>query len=213
VTYFEESNPKLADANLHPFLFHGTRIAMAHNGTLFGFEQMKFHLLPYIKDCYSEQISGTTDSEWIYALLLSQIKTPDPDLHQIIEALEQSLGIIRRLREQHDIKVSSGVNLFLSDGIHLLATRFAFDFGRYVTPVAPTLFNFQSLWFTMGTDYGLHAGEWRMASGERRVDSLLIASEPLTRDTTTWIEVPEYTLVAATKSEDGIKIGFKDLDH
>ena len=34
--------------------------------------------------------------------------------------------------------------------------------------------------------------------GAGKADSMLLASEPLTRDVSTWVEVPEYSLVYAT---------------
>ena len=36
-----------------------------------------------------------------------------------------------------------------------------------------------------------------MVGGDETADSLIIASEPLTHDTTTWLEVPEYSLLYA----------------
>jgi glutamine amidotransferase len=41
--------------------------------------------------------------------------------------------------------------------------------------------------------------------------SLLIASEPLTVDTTTWLEVPEYSMITATRTSDG-SLEFEALD-
>jgi predicted glutamine amidotransferase len=34
-------------------------------------------------------------------------------------------------------------------------------------------------------------------------ESLLIASEPLTADTSTWLEMPEYSLLRVVLNEDG----------
>jgi len=39
----------------------------------------------------------------------------------------------------------------------------------------------------------LHEEEWRMTGGAEHADSIIVASEPLTRDTSTWVEVPEYS--------------------
>ena len=40
-----------------------------------------------------------------------------------------------------------------------------------------------------------------MLGGSTHADSIIIASEPLTRDTSSWVEVPEYgMLVADTQS-------------
>jgi hypothetical protein len=57
--------------------------------------------------------------------------------------------------------------------------------------------NFLSLWYTAGRGYGLHDGEWKMTGGAEHADSILIASEPLTRDVASWVEVPEYSLLHA----------------
>ena len=42
--------------------------------------------------------------------------------------------------------------------------------------------------------------------------SLLIASEPLTVDTSTWLEVPEYTMITAARSAGGLDFETFDLD-
>src|SRR5262249_27042620 len=66
----------ISEANLHPFLFEGACLALAHNGQLARFDEVKFELLPFIKPELAQKVRGSTDSEWIYALLLSQL--PDP---------------------------------------------------------------------------------------------------------------------------------------
>src|SRR5580658_4134864 len=57
--------------NVHPFIFENTNIALAHNGILTNFDKMKYHLIEYINPLYLKDIRGSTDSEWIYAILLS----------------------------------------------------------------------------------------------------------------------------------------------
>ena len=74
--------------------------------------------------------------------------------------------------------------------------RYCFDFGRYPTEDASKLheanLTFLSLWYTLGRDYALHEDEWKMTGGAENADSILVASEPLTRDTSSWVELPEY---------------------
>jgi glutamine amidotransferase len=41
--------------------------------------------------------------------------------------------------------------------------------------------------------------------------SIIIASEPLTADTTTWIELPEYTLIIANLENKNIRIVSEDI--
>ena len=55
--------------------------------------------------------------------------------------------------------------------------------------------SFLSLWYTVGRDYALHGSEWQMTGGAQHADSILIASEPLTRDVASWVELPEYSVL------------------
>ena len=41
--------------------------------------------------------------------------------------------------------------------------------------------------------------------GDGPVRSLLIASEPLTVDVSTWLEVPEYSMITAQRTADGAR--------
>ena len=74
-----------------------------------------------------------------------------------------------------------------------------YHIGRYPTEdparVHEANFNYLSLWYTAGRDYGLHDGEWKMTGGAANADSILVASEPLTRDVASWVEVPEYSIL------------------
>ena len=194
--------------NIHPFRYPGFRLAMAHNGDLAEFSKMKFQLLEYIKPEIAAQISGNTDSEWVYALLMSHVKDPtdklDPD--SILSAVTTTLEIIRNEREKLGITTSSSLNLFLCDGNDLVATRFTFDFGCYGAAVHEADFNYLSLWYTLGRDYGYHDEEWKMVGGPAGADSVIVASEPLTRDVSTWIEVPEYSILYVKTEAGGHKV-------
>ena len=88
------------------------------------------------------------------------------------------------------------MNLFITNGRQLVATRYCFDFGCYgiddPSRVHEANVNFLSLWYTLGRDYALHDGEWKMVGGAENADSIIVASEPLTKDITAWVELPEY---------------------
>ena len=201
VAYSTEVN--ISDQNVHPFCFAGCRVAMAHNGDLYRIAEMKPDLLRYIKPAIAQQIAGSTDSEWIYALLLSQLADPtgQSDGGELIRAVEDTLSILRDVRAKHGIAISSSVNLFITNGVQALGVRYCFDFGCYRTEgpekVHEANLSFLSLWYTTGREFGLHEDEWKMIGGEQMANSLIIASEPLTRDTATWLEVPEYSIVYA----------------
>jgi glutamine amidotransferase len=184
--------------NVHPFQFEGLPWALAHNGDLAGIQDMKPLLATSIRPQYLPKIRGTTDSEWIYAVFVSQLKdaTRAAPEAEVFGAIEKTLGIIRAARDELGIAQSSSVNLFIANGAQLAAVRYCFDFGCYRTEDAARVheanLSFLSLWYTLGRDYGLHEGEWKMSGGAEQAQAILVASEPLTRDTAAWVELPEY---------------------
>src|SRR5262249_30800735 len=73
-------NATVGEQNLHPFFYKGYRLALAHNGHLAAFDRMRFALVEHIRPEIARLIRGNTDTEWIYALLLSQIEDPRAEL-------------------------------------------------------------------------------------------------------------------------------------
>jgi glutamine amidotransferase len=208
-------NEVVTEANLHPFRFPGAGVALAHNGHLREFARMRYDLLPHVRPELAERIEGTTDSEWVYALVLSQLEDPYglPEVDELAEATASVLRLLREVRGRHGIDTSSPVNLSLTTGEALVATRLSFDYGWYPDEDAllETDLPYVSLWYTVGGEYVQHAdGASMTASDDPR--SLLIASEPLTLDTSTWLEVPEYTMITAARTVDGIQYETRDLD-
>jgi len=185
----------------HPFCYDGTRTALAHNGDLFRYDDMKVALLAHMRPEVTRRIAGSTDSEWIYALLLSQLDDPAglAGCDEIIRAVERTLEIITDVRRRCGIDISSSMNLFIANGSSVAAVRYCFDFGCFPTDapshVHEANLSFLSMWYTTGREFGFHEGEWKMIGGETEANSLIIASEPLTYDTATWLEVPEYSLI------------------
>jgi len=213
VSYSE--NQVVSAQNVHPFMFRGTGVALAHNGALIEFEKMKFDLLEFITPPFQEYIHGTTDSEWIYAVFISQLKMLNPqekyETNNIMQAILNTFKILQRVRHKHNISTASPVNLFITNGEFIAATRFVFDFGWQPFDAAPsTHFAYHSLWYTYGESYGYYDKQYQMKP-EGAKKSIIIASEPLTADTTTWIEVPEYTMLVARRENDEIEITSQDI--
>lgn len=204
----------VSDQNVHPFIFQHTNVVLAHNGSLADFDHMRYDLLDYVKDDYKKEIHGTTDSEWIYAVFLSQL--PEPlatyNTNDIIKAIIETLKILHQVRLKHKIAITSPVNLVISNGEFIAATRFVFDYGWQPLDTPPsTHFSYHSLWYTYGESYGFYDNEYKMKWGNQK-NSIIIASEPLTEDTTTWIELPEYTLIVAYREQGEIKIISQDIN-
>jgi len=205
----------VSETNLHPFRFTGAEVALAHNGHLREFARMRYDLVRHIRPELAQSISGTTDSEWIYALVLSQLEDPHgvPETSELADAGAAALRIIREVRALHGIDTSSPVNLFLATSRSLVATRFSFDYGWYPEEdsLLETDLPYCSLWYTVGGEYVERNGASAMAASDTP-RSLLIASEPLTLDTSTWLEVPEYSMITAERTTDGLDFETLDLD-
>ena len=114
VTYGEHE--MVAETNLHPFRFHGADVALAHNGHLRDFARMRYDLVRHFRPELAERIEGTTDSEWIYALALSQLEDPYgvPEPRELADAAAATLRLLREVRARHGIDTSSPVNMCLT---------------------------------------------------------------------------------------------------
>lgn len=202
----------VSEQNIHPFKFEDVDIVLAHNGALAEFEKMKFALLDYIKPEYQKNIKGTTDSEWIYAVYLSQLANVGKkfEVEDIANGFVKTLEILQKVRKKHDIAITSPVNLFISNGEFIAATRFVLDYGWHSPEKISTHFAYHSLWYTYGESYGFYDGKYKMKDGGAK-SSIIIASEPLTEDTTTWIEVPEYSFIIAWRKDEEIEIFSQDI--
>lgn len=195
------SSVQINEQNVHPFKFDRVPLAMAHNGDLAGFRTMRFDLAEQVRPELAPHIQGSTDSEWIYALVVSGLEDPyrvaEPE--ELLAAIRRALAIVREVRARHGLTRSSSANLIFCDGINLVAVRYTFDFGRFDHARLQGTMQFLSMWYTFGRDYGLHDDEWKLVGGAANADSIVVASEPLTRDFSTWIEVPEYSALVVRR--------------
>jgi predicted glutamine amidotransferase len=185
---------------LHPFLYPGCSVALAHNGDLHDFADLRPWLQTEIKPAINRLLRTTLDSEWIYALLLSRLADPGAEHNatELAQALVDTLAIIAAARKRAGQRSSSSANLFVADANNIVAARYCFDFGCAAADTRPGMAPapYLSLWYSLGQRYGCHEGEWKLIGGRGQPRAVLLASEPLTRDTSTWLEVPEYSLVA-----------------
>jgi predicted glutamine amidotransferase len=120
----------ISEQNLHPFIYPGMTLAMAHNGNLYDFPAMRYALISHIRKEILSLIRGNTDSEWIYALLMSRFEEPTAPhtSAEIALAVQEMLEVLRQVRASHNIDISSSVNLFISNPNCLVAARFGSPF-------------------------------------------------------------------------------------
>lgn len=204
--------------NNHPFCFPDCKITLAHNGDLTRFSEMKAYLVPHISPKLMGLMAGTTDSEWLYALILSQLQDPTDyiDPAEIKQAVEAAFRIVRDVRRKCGIDTCSSANLYITDGRRVIAVRYCFNFGHYPVDSPDSVREFHlsylSLWYTLGREYGYHDGEWKTIGGSEAANTVIVASEPLTEDISTWLEVPEYSMMSASALEGKTQVSVDYLD-
>ncbi|KTD24554.1 class II glutamine amidotransferase [Legionella maceachernii] len=201
----------VSEQNVHPFKFDDTCFALAHNGSLAHMERLKVALVKYIKPQLMSMIKGTTDSEWVYVLFLSQFKDyrENVPMEEAFQAIVNTFEILGKARKECGIEEASPVNLFITNGEYLFVTRFVFNFGCNTSNVQKAFLEYHSLWLTVGESYSIVNGIYKMhGTGIRR--NILFASEPLSTDRTTWIELPEYSITQAWIQEE--EVNFRTFD-
>ncbi len=200
----------VAPQNLHPFQFPGAPFALAMNGDLDRFSEMRLDVANAASPDWLRWVRGTTDTEMLYALTLSRLPDrSDPSIgpEDVALAVTHALEDVREIRSKRGIDTQSAANLVLGNGKWLVATRFTYDYGWY--PAEDSFFaaerrhDFLSMWVTKGSGYGFHDSSWGMEADDP-VDSLVVASEPLTAEATSWYEVPAYSITVAERHSGGV---------
>ena len=155
---------ELSRANCHPFSWN--KYLFMHNGTVFGFEKIRRTLRRDLSDAAYNMIKGSTDSEHIFALFVDKIsKINKPGPREMKDALLGAIAEIERLKIEAGVTEPSTMNLVLSDGTTLIATRYVSE-GE----------DSNSLYYVETGRYFCREGMCQMNVGS---DAFLVVSEPL----------------------------------
>ncbi len=178
----------VTELNCHPFQFE--QFLWMHNGKIADFKKIRRRLRAHLDDDSYDLIQGTTDSEHVFALFLTQLREHlnDYNLDTLRRALRSTVRTLEGWLEEANVSADSHLNFCLTDGHSILATR-------YVTnPDAQA----QSLYTARGQRFELREDQYRMISDGDRTDAVIIASEPLTSDRSDWEAVPVNHFVSVS---------------
>jgi predicted glutamine amidotransferase len=160
--------------NCHPYR-HG-RWLFVHNGLINDFHTVRRELMLAVDPALFANIQGSTDSEVLFHLALTNGLEDDP-----LAALERTIGFVEAVAERHGIEHAIQASIGVSDGESLWAVRYS------------TEGNSRTL-FTSADAHALkqlHPENPRLQllSDEDR----LVVSEPLIDLPGAWHELPEST--------------------
>lgn len=113
--------------NAHPFKVG--RLLFCHNGHVEDFMKIKRALHALLTDEAYSQVQGTTDSESVFALIVSNLDDPyrtrpfEPEA--LVNAVQKTIAQIEQLLAQHEVHQGfTTLNLCLTDGNTVVVSRF-----------------------------------------------------------------------------------------
>lgn len=179
------------EPNCHPFQYKN--LLMMHNGVIGDFAAVKRALRTRLSDETYAWIEGQTDTEHFFALFLDRLlerKREGYDHHDIVDALRRAIRDLRAIFEQVGSLAHSYLNLAVTDGRCIVASRY--DTDVYVE--SPTLYHSE------GGRYLCFDGVCRMMpSADPAEHAVLVVSEKLTTNAGEWHLVPEEHFVVVTE--------------
>lgn len=203
----------------HPF--RCGRFLFMHNGSVGGFNRIRRDLLDLLPDpMFSFAITNSCiDSVCLFAVFLALLpsKPTEPSTPSAMkESVEQMISTICFLLDKEKIEETTLINIVVSDGECIVATRFvtnaqelAYESGKSPavpiprgesSPAMPA-----SLYFATGTAWQQEKdmlGEFRMTHRDKRTDICIVTSEPLTSNPEDWMPVPRNTMILITPAID-----------
>jgi glutamine amidotransferase len=198
-------NTGISHPNCHPF--KAGRLLFCHNGRIDQFTSIRRRFLEQVSDEAFENIRGTTDSECIFALILTNLdndgsmegspyaQTKSYGSKRLVAALKKTLHQIERFMEQVGMTQGySTCNFSLTDGNTMVATRFC-DKSPDIPP--------PSLYFAFGTAQHLYH-ELTNEKAELLLASDKASSEDSEKDETASIDSDDSGSNASTYDEKAI---------
>lgn len=204
----------IAQSNCHPFKFG--RLLFMHNGGIAHFDQIKYSILHSIQHTSASYVRGTTDSEHAGALLVHYLGDPNAvhDGHALKGAMLKMMSHLVGLIRWQEAKMSptsphhqptqhqtceghmpSSLNFAVTDGRVVIATRY-----RDSKEQDPPSLYYSEAQQMIDEDGAASPMCWKYPS-KRLIDSIVISSEPLTKDESAWKLVPRNHLLVVTNSQ------------
>lgn len=178
---------RASEANCHPFV--SGKYTFMHNGVVAEFPRHRRAWLEMLTEESFLATEGTTDTECLFGIFMDHVQRMEkPDADALAQALAATIETV--VEKQAQLGASARLNLAVTDGENLAATRFALPEDSA-----------ESL-YTLFTPGDLECKDGRLVLTHRTADpSLLVCSEPLTEDEA-WTEVPTNHVVIYTRGRE-----------
>jgi predicted glutamine amidotransferase len=168
------SGTAIQETNCHPYL-HG-RWLFVHNGLINEFRSVRRELMLAVDPELFVDIQGSTDSELLFYLALTNGLEEDP-----LTALERTIGLVEAAADRHGIDKAVQASIGVSNGECLWAVRYSTEGSSRTLFVSADAHAVKQL----------HPENPRLQM--LRDEDRLVVSEPLADLPGAWHEIPEST--------------------
>ncbi len=208
----------LADENCHPFAFDETPWIIAQNGALPNWRLLQRELLQHCQDRYLEQMRGTTDTEFLYVLLLSLLSGDSDD--DIKKGFEKLLQVILQAMKKLDLVELTKLKIALVAANRIIGVNYGFGHQGETDPAGDwqdlresglksddyaLSMLLEPMYLLIGKNFQDHANSYEVdACPVDEATSAIFSSEPLTDDRDEWLNIEFGEIVALERTGEKI---------
>ena len=215
----------MVDENCHPFCFEGTPWIVAQNGYLPGWQVLQRELLQHCKDEYLTQMLGTTDTEFVYALLLSLLEgNSDEDVQRAVEEL---LRLVAKAMKDLDLPGLTKLKMALVSQDRIIGINWGLGHQGEVDPAGDWRelrkaeagtddfalgMLLEPMYLLLGRDFQHDEADYGFQEcTEEDATAAVFASEPLTEDGDDWTPLEYGSIMFLAKDGERITKTVRDL--
>jgi glutamine amidotransferase len=175
------AGPPIQQTNCHPFRFQNW--LFMHNGALAGFGSVKRDLTFAVHPSLYPLIQGTTDSEVLFYLALTQGLRQNP-----VRAMAKAIQVVESAGHEHGVEFPVQGTVAISDGVTMWAFRYSSQRQTRTLFHSADVTTLQEMYPSLERlrAFGTHAH--------------VVVSEPLNDLPGAFIEVPESTVAILDES-------------
>ncbi|MFX0547562.1 class II glutamine amidotransferase [Roseovarius sp. S1116L3] len=198
------------DENCHPFSFDGTPWIIAQNGALPNWRLLQRELLVHCEDRYLRQMRGTTDTEFLYVLLLSLLGGDSNE--EVQKGFEKLLEVIVKAMKKLDLAALTKLKIALVAPNRIIGVNYGCghdgeaDVAGNWKELRPSATGKDDMALSMllepmyvltGKNFRNYAKSYEVDDApEGEATSAIFSSEPLTEDGDAWLKVEFGEIVA-----------------
>jgi glutamine amidotransferase len=213
-----DSSCVIADENCHPFSYQGTPWIVAQNGDLPNWRLLQRELLRHCKDEYLEQMRGSTDTEFLYVLLLSLLESDSDE--DVKRAFEEMLRLIVQAMKDLDLVALTKLKMALVSPNRIIGVNFGSGHKGEIDPEGdwrelrksgPGTDDFvlsmllEPMYLLMGRNFQHDETSYDFEECTvERATAVIFASEPLTEGTDDWSTLEFGEIVFLEKTGEDI---------